>query len=182
ADRDGCRGHIEGLQTAALAVAYPLRPCSDVPQPPLMAFRPACAYQGGGGPMDGSELMSHERESRRGVAHAGSLARLDLDVLAASSTDVCILISGPGSAQEVARRIHGLTRARPGRFRAVDCGWAEALLEQQLFQAIRPGSSGTVFLEEIGRLTPELQDRLLQTLDAPPDHRGPRAPRARGRA
>ena len=129
--------------------------------------------------MDGSELMSHERESRRGVAHAGSLARLDLDVIAASSANVCILISGPGSPQGVARRIHGLTRARQGRFLAVDCGWAEALLEQQLFQAIRPGSSGTVFLEEIGRLSPELQDRLLQTLDAPPDPRGPRAPRAR---
>jgi DNA-binding NtrC family response regulator len=129
--------------------------------------------------MDGSELMSHERESRRGVAHAGSLARLDLDVIAASSANVCILISGPGSPQGVARRIHGLTRARQGRFLAVDCGWPEALLDQQLFHAIRPGSSGTVFLEEIGRLSPELQDRLLQTLDAPPDPRGPRAPRAR---
>ena len=69
--------------------------------------------------MDGSELMTHERESRRAVAHAGSLARLDLDVLAASSADVCILISGPGSAKEVAQRIHGLTRARTVRFRAV---------------------------------------------------------------
>src|SRR4029079_917974 len=113
-------------------------------------------------PMDGSELMSQDRQSRRGVTHAGSRARLDLDVLAASSADVCILISGPSGAKDIAQRIHGLTRARPGRFRAVDCGWPEALLDQQLFHAIRPGSSGTVFLEEVGRLSPELQNRLLE--------------------
>ena len=129
--------------------------------------------------MDGSELMPRDRQSRRGVTHAGSRARLDLDVLAAASADVCILISGPGGAKDIAQRIHGLTRARPGRFRAVDCGWPEALLDQQLFHAIRPGSSGTVFLEEVGRLSAELQVRLLDTLDAPGDPLGPRPPRAR---
>jgi DNA-binding NtrC family response regulator len=129
--------------------------------------------------MDGSELMSQDKQSRRGVTHAGSHARLDLDVLAASSPDVCILISGTSGAKDIAQRIHGLTRARPGRFRAVDCGWPEALLDQQLFHAIRPGSSGTVFLEEVGRLGAELQNRLLETLEAPVDPRGPRPPRAR---
>lgn len=129
--------------------------------------------------MDGSEHMTQDRQSRRGVTHAGSHARLDLDVLAASSADVCILISGTDGAKGIARRIHGLTRARPGRFRAVDCGWPEALLDQQLFHAIRPGSSGTVFLEEVGRLSAELQNRLLNALDAPADPRSPRPSRAR---
>jgi DNA-binding NtrC family response regulator len=36
-----------------------------------------------------------------------------------------------------------------------------------------------VFLEEVGRLSAELQRRLLETLDAAADPRGPRPPRAR---
>jgi DNA-binding NtrC family response regulator len=92
---------------------------------------------------------------------------------------VCILFTGTGSAEEIARRVHGLARGRPGRFRAVNCGWPESLLDQQLFYALRPGSSGTVFLEEVGRLSPELQERLFETLDSTADPRGPRPPRAR---
>jgi len=107
---------------------------------------------------------------------------LDLEVLGAAASDVCILftcatVSGP--AREIARRVHGLGRRRPGSFRIVDCGWPEALLEQQLFYRIRPGSSGTLFLEEVGRLSLALQDRLLEALDLRSDPRGPRPPRAR---
>jgi len=105
---------------------------------------------------------------------------LDLDVIGAAAADVCILLSGTRSAAtDLARRIHGLGRGRPGRFRAVNCEWPEALLQQQLFHALRPGSSGTLFLEEVGRLSPELQDRLLEALDGRNDPRDPRAPRAR---
>ena len=49
----------------------------------------------------------------------------------------------------------------------------------QLFYALRPGSSGTLFLDEVGRLSPQLQDRLLETLSVPADPRGPRPFRAR---
>jgi DNA-binding NtrC family response regulator len=104
---------------------------------------------------------------------------MDLEVLGAAAPDVCILFTGTGSAKDLARRIHGFARGRPGRFRAVNCGWPEPLLDQQLFYALRPGSSGTLFLEEVGRLSPELQDRLLETLESPVDPRGPRPPRAR---
>lgn len=121
--------------------------------------------------MVGSRLMTQDRHTRRGVTHAGTRARLDLDVLAASAADVCILISGTEGTLEIARRIHGLRRGRPGLFRVVDCGWPPTLLDQQLFHGIRPGSSGTVFLEEVGRLGPELQERLLRALDAPADSR-----------
>ena len=107
---------------------------------------------------------------------------LDLEVLGAAASDVCILFtgaSGSGPAREIARRVHGLGRGRRGAFRVVDCGWPEALLEQQLFYRIRPGSSGTLFLEEVGRLSLALQDRLLEALDLRPDPRGPLPPRAR---
>jgi DNA-binding NtrC family response regulator len=105
---------------------------------------------------------------------------VDLEVIGAASADVCILLTGPSTpAMELARRIHGLGRGRPGRFRVVSCGWPESLLEEQLFHALRPGSSGTLFLEEVGRLSPELQERLLEALDRTDDPRGPRPPRAR---
>ena len=105
---------------------------------------------------------------------------LDLEVIGLAAADVCILLTGNrAGAVEVARRIHSLGRGRPGRFKVVSCGWPESLLEEQLFHALRPGSSGTLFLEEVGRLTPALQDRLLETLDGPTDPRGPVPPRAR---
>src|SRR5688572_24525848 len=108
---------------------------------------------------------------------------VDLEVIGAASADVCILLTGPSTpAMELARRIHGLGRGRPGRFRVVSCGWPESLLEEQLFHALRPGSSGTLFLEEVGRLSPELQERLLETLSGSADPRSPIPPREIGRA
>jgi DNA-binding NtrC family response regulator len=110
-----------------------------------------------------------------------SLGRgFDLEVIGASASDVCILFTGSAiAARELARRIHAFGRGRPGRFRAANCAWPESLLEEQLFHALRPGSSGTLFLEEVGRLSLEMQGRLLDALDSPVDPRGPRPPRAR---
>ena len=110
---------------------------------------------------------------------------LDLEVLGAAASELRILFidaTGSGAAREIARRVHGLGRGRPGSFRVVDCGWPEALLDQQLFYRIRPGSSGAPLLEEAGRLSLELQERLLETLELRTDPRGPRPPRARGMA
>jgi DNA-binding NtrC family response regulator len=105
---------------------------------------------------------------------------LDLEIIGLASPEVCILLTGQSApAMRHARRIHSLGRGRPGRFKVVSCGWPESLLEEQLFHALRPGSSGTLFLEEVGRLSPALQDRLLDTLEATADPRGPRPPRAR---
>lgn len=102
---------------------------------------------------------------------------LDLEVLGAAADDVCILFIGSGSAKEIAHRVHSLGRGRPGRFRSVDCGWPEALLVQQLFYALRPGAGGTIFLEEVGRLSLELQERLLEALGGPSGSYGRTRPR-----
>ena len=90
---------------------------------------------------------------------------LDLDLLGGAAAYVCALFTGRGSLQELARRMHWLAPGRPGRFQAFDCGWAEPMLEELLDHALRPGSSGTVFLEHVDRLSPRLQQRLLEILD-----------------
>jgi DNA-binding NtrC family response regulator len=115
----------------------------------------------------------------RVTAEDGSAPRLDLEVLGRAAPDVCILFTGTGSARDLARRVHNLGRTARGRFRVVDCRWPEDLLEQQILHALRPGSSGTILLEDVERLSPEFQDRLLDALDDLPDPRGPRSPRAR---
>lgn len=130
--------------------------------------------------MDTSELMAEliNQTGKCGpTTHRGRPTSLDLEVLGAAAHDVCILFTGTGSAKEIAQRIHGLRRGRPGRFRAVDCGWPEALLEQQLFYVLRPGSGGTIFLEEVGRLSPALQERLLDALSDPSESQGRTRPR-----
>ena len=105
---------------------------------------------------------------------------LDLEVIGAAAADVCILLTGPSrAALELARRIHRLRGVRPGRFKAVHGGWPESLLDEQLFHGLRPGSSGTLFIDEVGRLGPEFQDRLLHTLDGTAYPGGPRLARAR---
>ena len=105
---------------------------------------------------------------------------LDLEVIGLAAPNVCILLTGTTHAtMQMARRIHSLGRGRPGRFRAVNCSWPESLLDEHLFHTLRPGSSGTLFLEEVGRLSAELQERLLETLDAMSDPRSPLPPRAR---
>jgi transcriptional regulator of acetoin/glycerol metabolism len=104
---------------------------------------------------------------------------LDLEVLGGAAADVCILFTATSSVKALARRVHGLRRGRPGRFRALNCGWAESLLEELLVHALRPGSSGTVFLEEVGRLSLGFQQRLLEILDTPIPAGGSRKTRAR---
>lgn len=130
--------------------------------------------------MDAAELMAeliNDNDKCGPTTHRGRRDNLDLEVLGAAASDVCILFTGAGSAREIAQRIHTLGRGRPGRFRVVDCGWPEALLEQQLFYVLRPGSGGTIFLEEVGRLSLELQERLLDALGGPSGSQGRSRPR-----
>jgi DNA-binding NtrC family response regulator len=142
--------------------------------------------------MDASEIMNEGRWSRNRGAHRDQSTVLDLEVLGAAATDVCILFTGMGSAKQLARRIHGLRRGRRGRFIAVDCRWPEAVLEKQIFDVLRPITSGphelgdarppaagTLFLEEVGRLSPMLQGRLLDALVRPSGPGAARRSRAR---
>jgi DNA-binding NtrC family response regulator len=101
----------------------------------------------------------------------------------AASTDSTILIEGEtGTGKEVAAEsIHLESARRRGPFVVVDCGAIPPnLLESELFGhekgaftgavaarqgAFEAAAGGTIFLDEIGELAPELQPRLLRALE-----------------
>jgi transcriptional regulator with GAF, ATPase, and Fis domain len=98
-------------------------------------------------------------------------------------TDATVLIEGEtGTGKDmVARTLHQMSPRRDGPFIVVDCGAvAGTLIESELFghekgsftgaAAMRQGafemaSGGTVFLDELGELSLDLQPRLLRVLE-----------------
>jgi DNA-binding NtrC family response regulator len=101
----------------------------------------------------------------------------DSEVFGATQTDACVLFTGKTeAAKSLAQGIHKLSGWRHGPFVSVDCSWSEATLESRLFGALldddtspsglQPGYSQqrTLFLQEIGRLSPTSQARLADHL------------------
>jgi DNA-binding NtrC family response regulator len=100
-----------------------------------------------------------------------------------SKTDLSVLITGPtGSGKEVvARIIHELSRRKPYKFQAVNCAaLPDTLFESEVFGHERgaftgaherkPGkielaNQGTLFLDELGDLSPIQQPKLLRVLE-----------------
>jgi transcriptional regulator with GAF, ATPase, and Fis domain len=100
-----------------------------------------------------------------------------------AATDATVLITGEsGTGKElVAAALHKLSRRSAGRFVPVHCGAIpEELLESEMFGhergaftgaiAARVGrfklaDAGTIFLDEIGEMSPKLQVKLLRVLE-----------------
>jgi len=103
-----------------------------------------------------------------------------LPAIAASPSTVLILGETGTGKEVVARTIHSLSPRRNGPFVAVSCGaLPDTLLESELFgykagaftgaNKDKPGrfalaKGGTIFLDEIGEVSPAMQVRLLRVL------------------
>jgi DNA-binding NtrC family response regulator len=123
-------------------------------------------------------------KSRAGmVGRSSSIEELLESVLLVAPTEVPILIQGEsGTGKDVvARAIHHASRRGDKPFEAINCGsLAEGVLESELFGhekgaftgavARRAGmferaSTGTIFLDEVGETSPNMQVRLLRVLE-----------------
>lgn len=116
------------------------------------------------------------------VSRSASMRRIFEILPQASASESTVLIEGEtGTGKELlARAVHSLSPRRNGPFVAVNCGaLPDTLLESELFGHVRgaftgadrdrPGrlaaaQSGTLFLDEVGEVSPALQVRLLRVL------------------
>jgi transcriptional regulator with PAS, ATPase and Fis domain len=106
---------------------------------------------------------------------------IDLARKAASSRSTVLLLGESGTGKEIfARAIHNWSRANEAPFVAINCvGLSRELLESELFGhekgaftgahqfkkgKIELAHGGTVFLDEVGDIAPEIQTKLLRFL------------------
>ena len=124
-----------------------------------------------------------EQDSFSNIIGRSTAMRRLFDLLpAVADSNSTVLIEGPsGTGKElVARAIHKLSRRRAKPFVAINCGaLPDTLLESELFgykagaftdaRRDKPGrfaraQGGTIFLDEIGDISPAMQTRLLRVL------------------
>jgi two-component system response regulator HydG len=117
------------------------------------------------------------------IGASGKMLRLYETLRAVAGTDSTVLIQGEtGVGKEmVAAAIHRLSRRCHKRFLTINCGaLSETLLESELFGhekgaftgalKLKPGkfeiaSGGTVFLDEIGEISPAVQVKALKVIE-----------------
>ncbi len=117
------------------------------------------------------------------VGRSPALEELLESLLLVAPTEVPILIQGEsGTGKDlVARAVHQLSRRRDQPFEAVNCGsLAEGVLESELFGHERGAftgavsrragmferaNAGTIFLDEVGEMSANMQVRLLRVLE-----------------
>jgi DNA-binding NtrC family response regulator len=101
------------------------------------------------------------------------------DIACAARTTACVLFSGIRTAITLAERIHQESGWRWGPFEVINCGAGDAVMDRVLFARLQddlwPVESelpvlrllqpGTLFLEEVGRLSPIAQMKLRDLLE-----------------
>src|SRR5207245_2883624 len=126
----------------------------------------------------------HENEGLESLGGSPAIRELgrQIELLAASERSTVLLTGESGTGKGwVARLIHQLSRRAAGPFVEVNCGGLSAtFLDSELFghergaftdaKERRQGlfelaDGGSIFLDEIGELAPELQPKLLKVLE-----------------
>ena len=106
------------------------------------------------------------------IAAGAAMRRIREMVEKAATADTPVLLTGEsGTGKELlARAMHRANRRHSGRFIAVNCSSIpEPMLDKLLFGPdgfFVEAAGGTIFLDEIGELSPALQVRLLRQLEA----------------
>jgi DNA-binding NtrC family response regulator len=130
------------------------------------------------------KMLDHEREglASLGVSPAMQEFARQIERLAASERSTALLSGESGTGKGwVARVIHNLSPRKDGPFVEVNCaGRSAAFLDSELFGQekgaltdakerkvglFEVADHGTIFLDEVGGLAPELQPKLLKVLE-----------------
>ncbi|NWG75241.1 MAG: sigma-54-dependent Fis family transcriptional regulator, partial [Rubrivivax sp.] len=128
------------------------------------------------------DRLRQEQAFQRLVGRSPKMQRVYETIEMVAKTDLTVLITGEsGTGKDlVARAIHALSNRRDGPFVAVNCPTVpEPILESELF-GYRKGAfthatqnkiglfqeahRGTIFLDEIGDISPTMQTKLLRVL------------------
>ena len=93
----------------------------------------------------------------------------EIDLICSVGAEACVLISvcASGDDETLAHRIHVVRDGPRGRFLIIDCGLPLRALDTELFGRLErrpPTARCTLFLKEVGRLSPDQQVRLLMGL------------------
>jgi two-component system response regulator AtoC len=117
------------------------------------------------------------------IGDSAALRALDADISAAARTDAKVLITGETGVGKdlVARLIHHRSARRRAPIATINCaGVPESLIESELFGHVRgsftgawrdhaglfeSARNGTVFLDEVGDMSPRMQGVLLRFLE-----------------
>ena len=118
------------------------------------------------------------------MGRSPAILAVEEDVQCAAESDAKVLIAGESGVgkEVVARMIHGRGQRRQARLICVNCaGVPDSLLASELFGHVRgsftdahrdrqglleQAHEGTIFLDEVGEMTPQMQSLLLRFLDS----------------